>query len=148
MKVARWLGALSGAWLIFNMLAMPWGWGGVSASEGPRAWLQLGILAGFLMVLVFDVLSGLVLLVRACWWKGGLGGERCEKGWLLLLALLAMVGLAGAKIMIDEIARETPLGSAGGEWVILYICLTLQLAYVLAFLFARFPFRGGTGRIP
>ncbi len=44
-----------------------------------------------------------------------------------------------AKVMVDEIASETPLGRAGGEWGILYACLILQLSYIVVILFLTKP---------
>lgn len=83
--------------------------------------------------------------MKAARWLGVVGGV-----WLIfnMLALVATVGLAGAKVMVDEIARETPLGTAAGEWVILYICLTFQLAYILAFLVYRRPLGSKPGSEP
>jgi hypothetical protein len=137
MKGVRWLGWVASLWLIFNMVAMPTAWGGANASGGLRGAIQLAIFLGFILILLFDLLSSGMILIRACWREGRVGGERCVSGWLLVLAFLALIGLAGAKVMADEIARETPLGGAGGEWVVLFICLTLQLAYLAAFLFFK-----------
>lgn len=148
MKGVRWLGWVASLWLLFNMVAMPTAWGGANASGGLRGGIQLAILIGFILILFFDLLSGGMILIRSCWREGTVGGERCVSGWLLVLAFLALIGLAGAKVLVDEIARETPLGGTGGEWVVLFICLSLQLAYLVAFLFsrpaAREAGRGGT----
>jgi len=47
--------------------------------------------------------------------------------------------MMGAKVMVDEIAMETPLGRDGVEWGILYALLILQLAYILVVLFRVMP---------
>lgn len=122
-------------YLLFNMVAMPLWWGGVSATEGFREAIQLTVLAGFVYIILFDLISTGWIMTRVCWIKGSGREEGCQKGWLLLLATVALVGMMGAKVMVDEIARETPLGGGGGEWVILYVCLGLQLAYLLALVF-------------
>jgi len=136
-RTIKGLSLIGGIWLVFNLFAMPLGWGGYSASEGPRGVVQLSILAGFVYVLLFDLLSIGYFLTRVCWIRGEGMEEGCQKGWLVVLAVLAVVGLMGAKVMVDEIARETPLGRGGGEWVVLYICLGLQLAYLAAAAFHR-----------
>lgn len=128
------LAVIAGICLVFNMVAMPFWWGGVSASGGFLGAIQLVILVGFVIVLLFDLLSTGWILTRICWIQEGSKEDGCQQGWLLVLAVLAMVGMMGAKVMVDEIARETPLGGAAGEWSILYTCLTLQLAYIVAVL--------------
>ena len=55
--------------------------------------------------------------------------------WLHLFGLLAFVGLMGAKVMVDEIVRETPSGGAGGEWGMLNALLILQLSFIIVVLF-------------
>ena len=144
--VIRSLAVLSGIWLIFNIIAMPLAWGGYNAQEGVRWGIQLAILLGFVCIFLFDLASAGMILTRACWLGERPSGEPCESGWLLILAVLAVLGLSGAKVMVDEIGRETPLGlGAGGEWVILYLCLGLQLSYILAFIFFGRPKAEGTG---
>ncbi len=139
MKTMQRLALVAIVYLIFNMVAMPVWWGGVSATEGFREAIQLTVLAGFVFILLFDLISAGWILTRVCWVREGGREEGCQKGWLFLLAAVAIVGMMGAKVMVDEIARETPLGGASGEWVILYICLGLQLAYLGAVVFQRRP---------
>lgn len=119
-------------YLVFNMVAMPLWWGGVSATEGFREAIQLTVLAGFIYIALFDLISTGWIMTRVCWVREGGREEGCQKGWLLVLAAVALVALMGAKVMVDEIARETAMGGGGGEWVILYICLALQFAYLVA----------------
>lgn len=129
---------VAGLYLLFNMVAMPLWWGGVSASGGFRGGIQLTILIGFVYILLFDLISAGWILTRVCWVRLEKKDEGCQQGWLVVLAALALVGLMGAKVMVDEIGRETPLEMGpGGEWVILYMCLSLQLAYIAAVLFQK-----------
>jgi len=129
---------VAGLYLLFNMVAMPLWWGGYSASGGFRGGIQLTILIGFVYILLFDLISTGWILTRVCWLREERRDEGCQQGWLVVLAVLAIVGLMGAKVMVDEIGRETPLDmGAAGEWVILYMCLSLQLAYIAAVLFQR-----------
>ena len=137
MRAMKWFALVAGLWLVFNMVAMPPGWGGVSATGGALRGVQLAILIGFVFIFLFDLFSVAWILAGSCWRREAGREEACQSGWLLVLAVLALIGLMGAKVMVDEIGRETPMGGAGGEWVILYICLTLQLAYILGILFHK-----------
>jgi hypothetical protein len=128
---------VAGILLVFNMLALPLWWGGVSVSGGVRGLMQLTMLAGLIFILLFDLLSTGWVLTQVCWVSEQRREEGCQKGWLLVLAVLALAGMMGAKVMVDEIARETPLGGAAGEWVVLYVCLSLQLSYIVATLVQR-----------
>ena len=52
----------------------------------------------------------------------------------LFLGMLCLILLLGEKTMADEIAREYRLGwDTLGEWIILYIMLSLQLLYNIIF---------------
>jgi hypothetical protein len=136
---------VAGILLLFNMVALPLWWGGVSASGGFLGFIQLTMLAGFILILLFDLLSTGWFLTQVCWVSEQRKEEGCQKGWLLVLAVLALVGMMGAKVMVDEIARETPLGGAAGEWVVLYVCLSLQLSYIIAALVQRSGSQEGKG---
>ena len=133
MNVLRWSALVATVWLVYNMVVIWAWWGGVNATEGIVGTLQVVVLVGFVYLLLFDLGSAVWILARSCWGRTD-GQEACEAGWLLVLAVMALVGLAGGKGMGDEIAREQPLGRAGGEWGILYILLTVQLAYGLGVL--------------
>ena len=138
MRILRRSALVAGIYLLFNMAAMPLWWGGVSASGGFRGGMQLTILVGFVYILLFDLISAGWVLTRVCWVQQEDPEERCQKGWLVVLAGLAMIGMMGAKVMVDEIGRETPMNlGEGGEWGILYMCLGLQLAYIAAVLSQR-----------
>jgi hypothetical protein len=123
------LAAASGLWLLFNLVAMPLAWGGVNARDGVLWAIQSGILVGFLLVLFFD-LASIGWLFRRNRAQGGTGLDP-----LHLFAGVTLVAMMGAKVMVDEIARETPLNGAGGEWGILYALLILQLTYIIVVLF-------------
>jgi hypothetical protein len=50
----------------------------------------------------------------------------------LIGSTVCILLLGGEKAMLDEIARETRLsGAMQGEWVVLYVGLTVQLIYNL-----------------
>ena len=121
-----WLAAIAGLCLLFNFVAIPLGWGGINADGGILGAIQLAILVGFLVVLSFDILSLGWLLSKV---DGN--GKRGKTGGLIALGVLSLVAIQGAKVMVDEIAREMPLGRAGGEWGMLYAFLAFQLAYII-----------------
>jgi len=51
---------------------------------------------------------------------------------MLAFAIVSMILMVGAKVMVDEIGRETLLGwETTGEWIILYCCLTVQLMFIV-----------------
>ena len=146
MRAMRRSAAVAGLYLLFNMVAMPLWWGGVSASGGLRGGIQLTILIGFLYILLFDLISAGWVLTRVCWLRQEKPEEGCQKGWLVVLAASALVGMMGAKVMVDEIGRETPMEMGpAGEWAILYVCLGLQLAYIAAVLFQKTGSRDSAG---
>ena len=126
-----WLAAVAGVWLLLNFIGLPLGWGGISADAGVLGAIQLGMLLGFGLVLLFDIVS-IGWLMR----MAGISGEPAMAGGLIAFGILALLAMMGAKVMVDEIARETPLGGAGGEWGMLYALLTVQLAYIIV-VFAR-----------
>jgi len=81
---------------------------------------EMGILIAFVCVLVFHLVSLLWLLSLPA------GVPR----WLLVLGALCLLLLLGEKVMVDEIAREYSLHwEVTGEWVILYVFLTIQWLY-------------------
>ena len=54
---------------------------------------------------------------------------------VITLGVLGLILLVGDKVMADEISHEYPLGwEVSGEWIILYIILSIQLFYNLIIL--------------
>ncbi|MBT8395387.1 MAG: hypothetical protein HKO65_04640 [Gemmatimonadetes bacterium] len=129
--------AVVGLWLLFNLVAMPIAWGGVNATEGTLGLIQTIILMGFVLIVLFDFLSLGWVSFRG---KTILGPG--ASGGIVALGIGALTAMMAAKVMVDEIARETPLGRAGGEWGILYACMILQLSYILVVLFRTKPSSG------
>ena len=126
--------AVVGLWLLFNLVAMPIAWGGVNATGGTLGVIQTIILTGFILSVLFDFVSLGWVSFRG---KAVLGPR--PSGGIVALGIGALTAMMAAKVMVDEIARETPLGRAGGEWGILYACLILQLSYILVILFRTKP---------
>jgi hypothetical protein len=145
MRILTGSALLATVWLLFNMVAVSVWWGGANPRGGALWWVQAAAPVGFVYMVLFDLASALWILARSCWRRTG-DQEACEAGWLLVLALFALMGLMGAKAMVDEIAREHGLGGGlQGEWVVLYACLTVQLAYGIAIL-SRGRVRGAGGK--
>jgi hypothetical protein len=87
---------------------------------------EMVILIGFVLVLVFNVVS--ILWVSSCIRKAE--SVRIKDIAVLTLGALCLILLVGEKVMVDEIGREYLLGwEVVGEWVILYVFLTIQLLY-------------------
>ena len=101
--------------------------------------VEIVILIGFGLILLFDIVSALWILLRI---------RQSEKVILfdkatLILGTTCLFLFIGEKVMIDEIGREYVLGwEVLGEWIILYIFLTTQLIYnivILLQLLRRLP---------
>lgn len=119
---------LSTGFLVFNMLGILTHKRQVFFEQEIISGVEIVILIGFGLVLVFDVTSLLWGLLRLC--QPG----RVSIGAIatLVLGVLCPFLLLGEKVMVDEIAREYRLGwEVLGEWIILYVLLTIQLIYNL-----------------
>lgn len=96
---------------------------------------EITILIGFAFVVLFDGVSFLWLLSGFRYMKDGFAGSKA----ILLLWALCVLSLFGAKVMADEIGREYAIGwEVLGEWIILYIFLSVQLFYNILILFKLF----------
>ena len=107
--------------------------------------MEIVILIGFGLILLFDVVSFLWILLRLCQSEEANIGEKVT----LVLGALCLFLLIGEKAMVDEIGREYLLGwEVLGEWIILYTFLTTQLIYnlvILLQLFRAYRDRQGVG---
>ena len=81
---------------------------------------------GFVLVLLFNIVSILWLVRKFRNFDKVTFGKKIT----LTLGGICLLLMLGEKTMIDEIGREYPLGwETLGEWIILYIFLTVQLFY-------------------
>jgi hypothetical protein len=113
--------------LVYSMVAMPIYKQQVFLERGTiSTGAEMVILIGFVLLLVFNVLSFL-------WTSSRIRkSEAVRRGDISVLTLgaLCLILLAGEKVMADEIGREYLLGwEVTGEWIILYVFLTIQLLY-------------------
>ena len=123
----RLFGIVATVGLVLVMIAIPPSWFEIFVlqdSISPVEWL---IIFGLGLELVY-VLVSLVHRLRRT--------DRSESGLLnaalLMLGAVCLLGFAGEKAMLDEIARESGLGwGTTGEWIALYAGFTLQLIYNL-----------------
>jgi hypothetical protein len=123
------LSALAALWLAFNMVAQALGRDQLFVVRDPAYVLGWVILVGYGVVFLFDLLSLLWMSLGRHRSEGVSGGS----AHLVILGVLGTLGLMGAKVMVDEIGREERLGwETTGEWVILYVLLTIQLAFCVA----------------
>ena len=87
---------------------------------------EMVILIGFVLVLIFNIVSLLWVLSRIRHAQAVRKGDR----GVLALGALCLILMLGEKAMVDEIGREYLLGwEVVGEWIILYVFLTIQLLY-------------------
>ena len=125
------LAALSTGFLAFNMLGILIFKQQVFFERGALARVEIVILIGFVLVLLFDVVSLLWSLQRLHESKQAGIGDKA----IAALGALCLLLLMGEKVMVDEIGRESLLGwEVLGEWIILYTFLVIQLIYNLIIL--------------
>ena len=86
------------------------------------------ILIGFALVPIFNIVSLAWVATEALRFRG----FRVTDPGIIALGIACLILLMGEKVMADEIGREYALGwEVVGEWIILYVCFTVQLLYNL-----------------
>jgi hypothetical protein len=125
------LAILSSGALVFNMLGIFIYKQQVFFEQETLSGVEIIILIGFGLVLLFDVASFLWNLLRLRETEErGIGGKTA-----LVFGVLCPILLIVGKVMVDEIAREYRRGwEVLGEWIILYVIFAIQLVYNLAVL--------------
>jgi hypothetical protein len=121
------LAILCTGWFLFNVVAMPIYTQEIFLERGTiSTGGEMAVLVGFVLVLVFDIVSVMWVSWRV---RCARVAYRGDKG-VLALGVLCLVLLVGEKALVDEIGREYLLGSeVSGEWIVLYFCLAIQLLY-------------------
>jgi hypothetical protein len=121
--------------LAFNMLGIPIYKEQVFYERGTLSGVEIVMGIGFGLVVLFDIVSLLWVLLRLRQSRDGGIGDKA----ILALGVLCLFLFLGEKTMVDEIGREYQLGwEVLGEWIILYIFLTIQLIYNLVILVQLF----------
>jgi hypothetical protein len=129
------LAILSTGFLMFNMLGILIYKQQVFFERETLAGVEIVMLIGFGLVLLFDIASLLWVLLRLRQSERASIGDKAT----LILGALCLFLLIGEKAMVDEIGREYLLGwEVLGEWIILYTFLTTQLIYNLVVLLQLF----------
>ena len=122
------LAILSIGFLVFNMLGTLIYKQQVFFERETLSSVEIVILIGFGLVLLFDIASLLWVLLSLRQSEKASTGDKVT----LILGALCIFLLIGEKVMVDEIGREYLLGwEVLGEWIILYTFLTTQLIYNL-----------------
>ena len=134
------LAVLSACGMAYNMWAILKHKERVFLEKGPLALVEVLILAGFLLVLIFNLLAFFWLLRKV------LSEQKTPFHMgALALNIICLVLMAGGKVLVDEIAREYRLAGweAAGEWGVLYACFGVQMVFILLMLFylVRLPGR-------
>ena len=134
------LAILSTGFLVFNMSGILIYKQQVFFERETLAGVEIVMLIGFGLVLLFDIASLLWVLLRLRQSENASIGDKAT----LILGALCLFLLIGEKVMVDEIGREYRLGwEVLGEWIILYAFLTTQLIYNLIVLLQLFrAYRG------
>jgi hypothetical protein len=139
------LAILSIGFLVFNMLGTLIYKQQVFFERETLSSVEIVILIGFGLVLLFDIASLLWVLLRLRQSEEASMGDKAT----LILGALCLFLLMGEKVMVDEIGREYLLGwEVLGEWIILYTFLTTQLIYnfvILLQLLRAYRDRRGVG---
>ena len=129
------LAILSTGFLVYNMLATLIYKEQIFFEREIFSNVEIVILIGFSLILLFDIVSLLRVLLRLRQSQEVVTGDKAT----LILGALCLILLLGEKAMIDEIGREYLLGwEVLGEWIILYVFLTTQLIYNLVILLQLF----------
>lgn len=125
------LSIFSAIFLIYIMLALVIYKEQIFIERGIISIVEIPIIIGFGLILLFNIVSFSKLS-----WKFRKSGEmKISEKLTLILGGLCLLLLIGEKTMVDEIGREYLLGwETAGEWIILYIFLTVQLFYNLMIL--------------
>ena len=89
---------------------------------------EVTILIAFIFVLIFTIVSLLWMFLRIRQPQVATKGEMD----IFALGVLCLILFVGEKVIVDEISHEYPLGlEALGEWIVLYVCLVIQLCYCI-----------------
>jgi hypothetical protein len=123
-----WLDVTSTSLLLFILIGI-WAFRQeIFVIDGEVRMAGLIMLAGFAVILLFDLASVLWLgRSRARW-----GGSNRARGGLLRLGLVCILFLGVEKVMADEVAHQAEAAwTIEGEYLMLYGMLFLQLAYNL-----------------
>jgi hypothetical protein len=105
-----------------------------------QVFLNRGIisLGGELSILIAIITMVLLNIVSILWLWSRVRTTRPSR-WvdygLLVIGFLVLALFAGEKILVDEISHEYSVESeTTGEWIVLYVCLGIQLCYSIAIL--------------
>ncbi|NIO00739.1 MAG: hypothetical protein GTO42_01150 [Candidatus Latescibacteria bacterium] len=129
------LAIFSTGFSVYNMLATMIYKNQIFIERDMFSSVEILILIGFGLILVFDIVSILWILLR----KHPSRNIVISDIPTMVFGTLCLVSLPGEKVMVDEIGREYLLGwEVLGEWIILYIFLTIQLTYNLVILLQLF----------
>lgn len=121
----RVLGIVATVGLLYNLVALRVYREEFFLTRGPIGWEAYIVMGFFLIIFLFDVSS-----VFWITFAGRDGGETStSNGPLVLFGVTCIILMIGVKIMLDEIGRTDPMGEAAGEWIVLFVLLSIQMVY-------------------
>ena len=121
---------ITALWLIINLILVPFNWEIVFHDIATTAGIEIVMLFGFLLAAVFD-------LTVIGWIINRLRSKSNVRHFFVLLlgSVLCLLALFAAKVMADDIGRQSryELG-ASGEYVMFNIFVGLQVLYNFYFI--------------
>jgi hypothetical protein len=133
-RTIRVLALIASGALIFIMVGLPFSFEEAFVTLGVLEGIEVLFLLAFLIVFLFLVTTIIKLVLQA---RGRAHFTTFEVS-MLILGSFCLVGMAGQKVMLDEVAHELDAGLAWlGEFIILYLILALQLLYAVVLAFRR-----------
>jgi len=123
---------ITAIWLVINLILIPLNWEIVFHDKDITNAVEFLIIFGFLFIMVFDIsVIGWIIVVTL------LRKNARLHYFLLAGAILCFFVLAAAKVMTDEVGRESMSGlGASGEYLIFNFMVGLQILYNLYFIIA------------
>lgn len=129
-RLLRILALGTAIWIGVSLILAPLNWDVVFHDTEATTGVEMFMILGFLFALVFDIASIPWIIVRR--FTSGLYREKTI--YFLSGSILCLFLLIAAKVMADEVGRESRLGlGAAGEYIIFNVLLFLHIAYNLYF---------------
>lgn len=129
-------------WMAFNMILMPLNWQEVFIDKQTTTGVEIFLLFGFGLILLFDLLVTFFAMVD----KFRKRSLPASNNYLLAGGIFCLFMLLTSKVLADEVGRESRFGlGVVGEYIILNIPLLIQMAFIF---YAIFVLRKTALRMP
>ena len=116
------------AWLVINVILILISWPNIFQGKESLGGLKLIILAGFILTFIFDIF----IIIWTCLNIFRKTALPVFNTLLLIGGILCLLVLNIAKVMADEISRQTQSGlGATGEYVIFNVALVFLILFTI-----------------